>query len=321
VVVAPALLSLVAGCAHAPWSRPRDPLADLDVREASLLNGFVLLTVVVPRRPEGPKPAIVEGGAREARAIVETEDHLLARGVVIARFENNWPRLRPAADAAARARDRPAAPGGVVGSWLLAAPRPGIVGRNYFQIVAVSARTSVPVVLDHLATVPEVDPARIAVAGRSTTGFVALEALAREPRLAAAMIRVACGDYHGFLKESSLALAGDRRWLVDGRIVLDADYERELREREPIRTAARLPPRPLLMQNGRRDPAVPVSCALETAAVFERAYGHAGVPERFRFVLHDDSGHLLGSGAGEEEARWVERWLLGPGAVRPGESR
>jgi dipeptidyl aminopeptidase/acylaminoacyl peptidase len=176
--------------------------------------------------------------------------------------------------------------------------------------VAVRAYRSVPVVVDHLGTLAEVDPARIAITGRSTGGFVVLEALASEPRLALGLVRVACGDYHDFLQNSSLALAGNPRWLVDGKIVLDADYEAELREREPIRTAGRLPPRPLLMQNGGRDPAMPSSCALRTARVLERAYAVQGLPERFRFVLWDDRGHDLGQDAQAEETRWCERWLL-----------
>ena len=198
-----------------------------------------------------------------------------------------------------------------VGTWLLAAPRPGIVGRAYFRFIGADARMHVPLVLDHLETVPEIDAERIAVAGSSTAGFTALEALAAEPRLAAGVVRVACGDYREFLKNSSLALDGDERWLIDGEMVLDEDYDAELRKREPIRSAARFPPRPRLMLNGAQDPAIPVACARRTAAALERAYAARGQSERFRFVLYPERGHDVGAPARDETLRWWERWLLG----------
>jgi len=337
-VVAVLLLALVA-CASEPrahTSLTSDPRlgADVEVREARLANDFVLLTMIIPRQPPGPKPVLIEAGSRDPAAIVGANGELLRRGVIVAHFQNNWQPLREAFPPAQAMPDRPPVgrPGDTnvaagkavaperpgpkpaepqtVGSWLLAAPRPGIVGRSYFQFVAVSAHTSVPAVVEHLGTLAEVDPRRIAIVGRSTGGFVVLEALAQEPRLAVGLVRVACGDYHDFLQKSSLALAGNPRWLVDGKIVLDADYEAELRVREPIRTAGRLPPRPLLLQNGGRDPAMPTSCALGTARVFERAYALQGLPERFRFILWDDRGHDLGPDAQAEEIRWCERWLL-----------
>jgi dienelactone hydrolase len=316
---------LTGGCAPSSWPRSHSSSSssssvpvlgvDVDAREAHLMNGFVVATAIIPREPAGPKPALIEAGGRDPAMIVEAGAHLLRRGIVVVHFQNQWPRLQPPdkrpAPAPPPAEEKPKQT--TVGSWLLAAPRPGIVGRSYFRFVAVSARTSVPAVVDHLQTVPDVDPARIAVAGRSTGGFIALEALVNEPRLAAGIVQVACGDYHDFLEKSSLALAGDPRWLVDGRLVLDAAYEAELRTREPVRFAERFPPRPVLMLNGGQDPAIPASCARHTAAALGREYERGGVPERFRFVLYEGAGHDLGSAAKEEELDWFERWLLDPG--------
>ena len=45
------------------------------------------------------------------------------------------------------------------------------------------------------------------------SGFVALMALSHDERLAGGVVRVACGDYFLFLRESSLALHNDPRWL------------------------------------------------------------------------------------------------------------
>ncbi|UCE85628.1 MAG: prolyl oligopeptidase family serine peptidase [Deltaproteobacteria bacterium] len=241
---------------------------------------------------------------------------LLELGIARVRYTAHWEMLRgleppDAADGGGEGEGAAVADA-PVGSWLLAAPRPGIVGRAYFAFIGVNARQHVPIVLDYLETVPEIDATRIAVAGSSTAGFTALEALVAEPRLAAGVVRSACGDYHEFLKNSSLALAGDARWLVDGEMVLDADYEAELRDREPIRRADRLPPRPVLMLNGEQDPAIPAACARRTAAVLERAYAARRLSGRFRFVLYPERGHDVGEPAREEIRRWWERWLLVP---------
>lgn len=279
---------------------PETPAVAYDERDFSLAGGFVTGTVRIPAAPPGPKPAILQ-------PIVD-EEQLLAHGYVVVRFHTNWQKLAPLV-----ARDDAEAPAAEpdegVGKWMLAAPRPGIVGRGYFALIAGDARTSVPAVMDHLEGIPEIDPRRVAIAGSSTQGFVALEALIQEPRLAAAAVRVACGDYHEFLKSSSLALDDDPRWLVDGRLVLDDDYESQLRQQEPIRFAERFPPRPLLLLNGGEDRAVPVACARETARVLERAYRRRGVSERFRFVLYPEQGHDLGPDSAREILAWWERWL------------
>jgi pimeloyl-ACP methyl ester carboxylesterase len=248
---------------------------------------------------------------------------------VVARFRSHWEVFRregtEEGDAADGERFRsegteagdaadgepPAPPPDRVGAWMLAAPRPGIVGRNYFALIGATASSIVPRVVDLLAALPEVDPDRIAIAGSSTHGFVALEALRGEPRLAAGVVRVACADYRRFLRSSSLALNDDPRWLTDGELVLDADYAAELAAREPIGFAADYPPRPVLMLNGARDPAVPEACARRSAEAFRDAYRAAGVPERFRFVLYPDAGHDLGPRAADEVLAWWERWLLG----------
>jgi len=244
------------------------------------------------------------------------EPRLLERGFVVARFENDWEALGEVA----RARDGAAQPDAEpdrVGAWLLAAPRPGIVGRDYLGLVRATAETSIPAVLELLAGLPEVDPGRIAVAGSSTHGFQALEALALHPRLAAGVVRVACGDYHTFLRASSLGAADDPRWLTDGELVLDADYDAALREREAFRHPERYPPRPLLLLNGGRDPAIPLACAERTAEALRRAYHEAGVPERFRFEVFEEAGHDLGPEADTLVLDWLERWLGTKALSRP----
>jgi hypothetical protein len=273
----------------------------------TLANGFLHVEVSIPHDPPGRKPAVI--GA------LGLEQPLLAAGIAVVSFDTDWSVLRPLAEAKAATGTAPEEDAAAepeanrVGSWMLAAPRPGIVGEGYFGVIATTAE-SVPRVFDAVASLPGIDPRRIGMAGSSTYGFVTLEALRDEPRLAAGVVRVACGDYHAFLRSSSLALHDDPRWLPDGKLVLDDDYDATLRAQEPVRHAAAYPPRPLLMLNGARDPAIPLACAEHTAAAFEDAYFAAGVPERFRFHLYPDAGHDLGPEAEALILGWWKRWLL-----------
>ncbi|MGH0028828.1 MAG: alpha/beta hydrolase family protein [Myxococcota bacterium] len=235
-------------------------------------------------------------------------ERLLALGMVVVEYETDWSVLRGLRDE----EERPPPEPNVVGSWMLAAPRAEIVGRGYFGVIGGTASGSVPRVVDLVASLPEVDASRIAIAGSSTYGFVALEAMRVEPRLAAGVVRVACGDYHAFLRSSSLALADDPKWLPGGELVLDPAYDATLTAREPYRHADAYPPRPLLLLNGANDPAIPIACAERTAAAMQQAYLAAGVAERFRFQLYPDAGHDLGPDAQEVVLGWWKRWLLAP---------
>lgn len=289
----------------------RAPLAPLpseraDVVEASLANGWIHVTVLLPRGHDGQHPAVIT-------PIVPNE-LLLERGIAAVRYHMNWEAL---------AELRPPEPTPIqegpemhVGAWLLTAPRPGIVGRGYFSILTLDAESTVPQVIDYLRTIPQIDPERITIAGSSTSGFVALQAMAADPRIALGVVRVACGDYRTFLRLSSLGLAGDPRWLVNGEMVLDADYAAEIDRIEPIRAAARFPPRPLLLMNGVQDEAIPIDCARRTAEELRTAYARASVPERFDAVELGDQGHNLGPESERLALDWWDRWLVSPDAAR-----
>lgn len=302
---------------------PNDPAPTVPSTtiETTIDNGWVSVWVTIPTEPPGPKPVVISPIVRD--------DELLSRGFAIARYHTNWESLRPFASASraehdAAVADQPPASGPEaqpapqptprggserVGNWLLAAPRPGIVGRAYFGIISMDAERSVPRLVDYLLTLDEIDPQRIAISGSSTSGFTALQALAAEPRLAAAAVRVACGDYHRFLRSSSLALNDDPRWLPGGRLVLDPDYELEIAAREPIAHADRYPPRPLLLLAGENDRAIPYACVETTVELFRAAYEDAGVPDHFEFISYPGSGHNLPPAANYEVLAWLERWL------------
>jgi predicted esterase len=299
------LLAALVACAGPTPSEPDagarpESSPDVERVEHVLADGVLHVTVSIPREPPGPKPAVIEP--------IGDDEALLSRGIVVVHFRHVWARApgvaAPEPESASEPAEKP------VGRWLLAAPRPGIVGRNYFALIGAIAEGSVPRVVDLLETLPSVDPERIGMSGSSTGGFVALEAMIAEPRLAAGVVRVACGDYHAFLRSSTLALADDARWLPEGRLPLDADYDAELTAREPIRNAEALPPRPLLMLNGTADDAIPYECALRTAEILHAAYARAGALDRFRFIAFEDVGHDLGDQALRAAERWWERWLL-----------
>ena len=278
-----------------------------DSTSAVLANGWIEVSLSVPQVGRGPFPVVISP--------IVAEETLLEHGFAVARFHTNWESLRglprpaaapvPEAPAAAAAGDGST----TVGKWLLTAPRPGIVGRAYFDIITTDAEKTLPRVVDWLVTRPEIDPDRIALTGSSTSGFVALQGMAVEPRIAVGVVRVACGDYLTFLRSSSLALNDDERWLPEGKLVLDPDYAVEIATREPVRNADRYPPRPLLLLAGERDQAIPIACVDNTVVRFRAAYRADGVEDRFRFVSYAEGGHNLSDDANAEILPWLERWL------------
>jgi hypothetical protein len=287
-------VACLAACARrlAPPPVPSDAG---NVRVVDIAKGFITVRLQVPAAPAGPKPAVI--------SLLGENETLLAGGMVVVTYRLNWELLkglRPAPDPAA-----PPAPKNTVGAWLLASPTPKTVGQGYFGLIAANA-DAVSTVIDYLDSVPDVDPARIAIGGTSTGGFIALEATAAEARIKAAVILAACGDFHGFLHLSSLGMQGEP-------LDLDPTYDRRLREREPIRHPARLTHAALLLVCGTDDVAIPISCARDTARTFASAYRHAGVPERFRFVPVEGAGHNdVGERARGEALAWLQRWLPSP---------
>jgi dienelactone hydrolase len=309
------LLATSSACKSTARPAPPVPLPSapaVDTFTTQLEQGWVDVTVSIPRGT-GPRPVVI------SPIVPDTE--LLDRGFVVVRFHTNWQLLRgftpatptpsPAPPGAAVETQSPpgAQRANQVGSWLLTAPRPGIVGRAYFAIISMDADKVLPRVVDYLSTLPEIDPKRIALTGSSTSGFVALQAMAAEPRIAVGVVRVACGDYVRFLRSSSLALADDPRWLPGGKLVLDPDYAVEIAAREPIRHADRYPPRPLLLLAGEQDRAIPFACVETTVQRFRAAYAARGAADRFRFVLFPGSGHNLDATADAEIIPWLEQWL------------
>jgi dienelactone hydrolase len=272
----------------------------IETRETQLDGDFITVRLHIPPTPEPRKPAVISFLGEHAS--------LLARGYLVATYRINWDVRNPPSAAPPAPEENP------VGKWILASPSPGVLGRRYLRVIATNAEEVVPKVLDYLATVPEVDPARLGIAGGSTNGFIALEAVARDRRLVAAAVLTACGDYHLFLRDSSLGMEG-------APLVLEPAYDRWLRSIEPIHRAARMTHAAVLMVNRDGDPIIPIACADSTARVLARGYARAGVPDRFRYRVIEAAVHGLDARDVEETLAWFDRWLRPPRAAPRGRPR
>ena len=285
----------LAACAHRqpPAPPPVEPTSD--GREVTLANGFITVWLDIPREPAGPKPAVISPGPER--------DALRAAGAVTVTYRANWDLLKGFLKPAAAEEPAPAK---TYGAWLLASPTPKTVGKGYFDLIAYNANNAIPAIVDHLVTVPEIDPRRIGIGGRSTGGITALQALAAEPRLAVGAVTVACGDYRCFLHLSTLGMKGEP-------LDLDPTYAARLDDVDPVRHPKRLTHAALLMVNGADDLAIPLPCAQTTERTFAKAYRRAGIPDRFRFTVVEGEGHNLSARADDEVMVWWYRWLLRPG--------
>jgi dienelactone hydrolase len=290
------LLAAVGGCARPP-APPTPPAAGPPARTRSVLrqSGFLEIKIEAPDAPAGPKPAVVS-------YVEELRRPLLENGFVVVTYVLHWEYLRglvPPPQPPAPGAPPPPKP---VGKWLLASPSAQVIGQGYLSLIDANGRNTVPEVLDAVATDPDVDSARLGIVGFSTNGFTALQAASWNPQLRAVVAIAACGDYHRFLHESTLAMNGEP-------LDLAPDYDRWLRDVEPVRHPLRLVDAAVLMVNGRRDLPIPISCAEATARALRRAHARVGDRARFRFVVLD-GGHATGERSRRETLDWFRRWLV-----------
>jgi len=259
----------------------------VETREVQLEDDLVTVRLHIPPASSPRRPTVISTAGDRAP--------LLRQGFLVVTYRINRDVLKPLA---------PVAPGQGVGKWVLAAPSASILGRDYLRSIARIADYVVPRMIDYLVTVPEVDPRRIGMVGNSSNGFVALEAAARDRRLAVAVALTACGDYHAFLRYSNMGMEGRP-------LALAPAYDRWLRAHEVIRRPGALVHAAVLMVNLDGDPVIPIQCAEPTARALRAAYDRAGVPERFRYTVLTGQEHGLDARFTDEVLTWLDRWLDG----------
>lgn len=286
-----ALLVIVAvsGCHAAvdPPAAPRGaipaPATEYLVKEGRVVNGLVAVRAEIPPGAHDRRPVVV--------TLLGTRRELVAAGFIAVTYEVNWSRLRGV----------PTPTANTVGSWVLASPSAEVLGQAYLRDVARNAEIVTPV-LDWVQTLPEADMARVGIAGASSHGFATLQAVAADQRLRAAVTVAACGDYHAFLRDSSMGVPGQP-------LALAPAYEEWLQAQEVVRHPDRLVHAAVLMINRAGDQVIPISCADETARALRDAYARAGASDRFEYLRLDDEGHGLGPTERRAAFDWLRRWL------------
>ncbi len=167
--------------------------------------------------------------------------------------------------------------------------------------IAHSAR-DVPLIIDALATRPEIDCARIGVAGFSMGASLAMVLAWQEPRVTAvAALAGACDFWWDVTKEPPGPAQAEKRRAYGGRVARLVDSI------DPWTRMDRIAPRAVFLASGTRDHFI----AIESPRAFARALRprYAACPERFTF-LEEDAGHEATETMRAQANAWLARWLL-----------
>lgn len=158
--------------------------------------------------------------------------------------------------------------------------------------------------VDHLASLPEVDPARIGMFGISMSGYWGSRAAATDPRLAAlAAFEAVTGDFHTIFERAQPTFKNNYMYMAgyDDEVAFD----RDLAARMPLGDLVGQITCPVLYGIGEFDELTPLDQAL---ASFERVRA----PKELR--VYEDEFHPLGGVAAEVfrfGAEWLQRALDG----------
>lgn len=162
-----------------------------------------------------------------------------------------------------------------------------LVGRTWYGLLVHDGLRA----LDYLGTRPEVDPARLGVAGIGAGGGAALYAAALDDRAGTAVVG-------GYLGRYVMASLDEERCPCSGIPGI-------LRYAEMGDVAALVAPRPVLYVNGRQDPTVDPG-ARDSFAAARHVYQVLDVPLRVRLIEPETLGHAFDS---QLAAGWFRRWL------------
>lgn len=240
------------------------------------------MRLLAPLRPSGEKLAVIGPEA--------LGDGLVDRGTVAISYTVDWQRL--GIESPIELPDRAAA-----GQSPLDAGSPAALGESFLHRMAAEADGVLPRILDWLDTVPEVDPQRVVLVGIGASGFVALVAAARDPRVAAVAALFACGDLESLLRDEPGSGA---------RSPVDPDYRSWVRSMSALADPTRLVPAPILLASRAGDPLAPPSCVEETVEALRATYAAAGMADRVEYLTLSggDDGHAA-------VLAWVDRLRTG----------
>lgn len=141
-------------------------------------------------------------------------------------------------------------------------------------------------------------PERVGVAGHSMGGFISAGVLARYPWAKAAVLLNGCPCY-GWAEEHYRQSAGS--------FPASPALLKRLRAYDPELLLDRVAPKPLLMQHGTADTAVPVGGVKRFYELAGAAY--AATPERLALTLVDRLDHYVTNHMMEAMRNWFLRWL------------
>ncbi len=145
---------------------------------------------------------------------------------------------------------------------------------NYFIEVVRHVADDLALIAGELRADATIDPARIVLGGFSLGGITSILATERDPQVAG-VVAIAGG-----VSPESLEHAA-------GMTLVDADHAEwvETHDMGAPANAARLAPRPVLLQHGRNDDRLPASGSQRLYAAAQPAY--AALPERLQLRVYD----------------------------------
>lgn len=113
--------------------------------------------------------------------------------------------------------------------------------------------------IDYLQTRPEIDMDRLALVGASMGGILGGVLTALDERIKAAGLLVAGGDWGSLIMKSQIPQAVKIRQLVPN--LTEESVSQLMDPVDPLHFIGRISPRPLLMQNGKKDTIVIPECS------------------------------------------------------------
>ena len=179
--------------------------------------------------------------------------------------------------------------------------------------------------IDYLQSRPDIDGQRIGLMGISKGGIETWLTSAVDPRVAVAIPCISVQSFHWGLEHDAwhnrigtVKRGFDAAAKSVGVDKPDADFVRRFYDRllpgiyTQFDGPAMLPliaPRPLLVISGDKDPINPLPGLRLCEETTQAAYARAGVPEKFKVIVEEETGHNVTPEAHAAAVEWFVKWL------------